>query len=152
MYLIIIDAHSKWPEIINCKKYADAKRLIKELKNLFVRFGLPMHCVTEGGPQFRSTEFLEFLKANKIEHTFSPPYHPATNGAAENFIQTFKDKVTKIIKGGKSVEYAVNLFLFDYRNYPHITTGRSPASMMYNREIRTRFDCLRPSVAQHVEN
>ena len=24
--------------------------------------------------------------------------------------------------------------------------------MMYNREIRTRFDCLRPSVAKHVEN
>ena len=152
MYLIIIDAHSKWPEVINCKKNTDAKRLIKEFKNLFVRFGLPIHCVTDGGPQFRSTEFVEFLEANKIKHTFSPPYHPATNGAAENFIQTFKDKVNKIIKGGKSVEHATNMFLFDYRNYPHITTGRSPASIMYNREIRTRFDCLRPSVANHVEN
>ena len=101
MYLIVIDANSKWPEIINCKRNTDAKRVIKELDNLFVRFGLPIHCVTDGGPQFRSLEFTNFLKSNGVEHTFSPPYHPATNGAAENFIQTFKDKVSKIIKGGR---------------------------------------------------
>ena len=56
MYLFVIDANSKWPEIINCKRNTDAKRVIKEFDNLFVRFGFPIHCVTDGGPQFRSLE------------------------------------------------------------------------------------------------
>ncbi|CAB0045094.1 unnamed protein product [Trichogramma brassicae] len=115
MYLIVIDAHSKWPEIINCKNNTDAKRVIQEFKKLIVRFGLPLHCVTDGGPQFRSTDFMNFLKVNCIKHSFSPPYFPATNGAAENFIQTFKDKVSKIMKRGEKAEAAINRFLFDYR-------------------------------------
>ena len=152
MYLIVIDAHSKWPEIINCKKNTDTQRLIKEFKTLFTRFGFPIHCVTDGGPQFRSAEFCNFLKVNNIEYTFSPSYHPATNGAAENFIQTFKHKVEKFIKGGENVEDAVSKFVFDYRNYPHCTTGGSPANIMYNWNPRTRFDCLKPSVSEYVEN
>ncbi|XP_014217296.1 uncharacterized protein LOC106645854, partial [Copidosoma floridanum] len=56
------------------------------------RFGLPDHIVSDNGPQFRSLEFREFLKRNGVKQSFSPPYHPATNGAAENFVKTFKDK------------------------------------------------------------
>ena len=149
-YLIIIDAHIRWPEI-NCKNNTKAEKLVNEFKVLFARFGLPLHCVTDGGPQFRSDEFGKFLKKSGIFHTFSPPYHPATNGAAENFIQTFKDKVGKIVKGGKIVENAVNMFLYDYRNIPHCTTGRSSANLMYNRDLRTRFDRLKSNVLETVE-
>ncbi|CAB0028324.1 unnamed protein product [Trichogramma brassicae] len=44
------------------------------------------------------------------------------------------------------------MFLFDYRNIPHITTGRSPANIMYNRDLRTRLSCLKPCVHDQVEN
>lgn len=60
----------------------------------------------------RVQRFREFLKENGVRQSFSAPHHPATNGAAENFVATFKDKVTKIMKGRKSLEEAVNLFLF----------------------------------------
>lgn len=33
-------------------------------------------------------------------------YHPATNGAAENFVQTLKDKVNKIVQGGRNAGYS----------------------------------------------
>jgi len=107
--------------------------------------------VVDNGPQLKSDEFLSFLKRNRIKFSFSPPYHPATNGAAENFVKTFKDKVDKIVSDGKSLEYAINLFLFDYRSTEHLTTGKTPSSLMYNREIRTRFDLLRSSVVSMVE-
>ena len=131
IYLIVIDAHSKWPEIINFKSNTKAYKLVEEFKKLITRFGLPLHCVTDGGPQFRSFEFREFLKRYGIYHSFSPPYHPATNGAAEIFVQTFKDKVTKIVKGGETLETAINMFLIDYRNISHCTTGVSPSYLMY---------------------
>ncbi len=78
MWLIIVDAHSKWPEIINFNSNAKAYRLIKEFKKLFSRFGLPLHCVTDGGPQFRNDDFHKFLEGNGVKHTYSPPYHPVS--------------------------------------------------------------------------
>lgn len=65
-------------------------------------------------------------------------------------METFKNKVKKIIRSGKSLDYAVNLFLFDYGATEHCTTGRNPAYAMYKRELRTRFDLLKPDVNNDV--
>ena len=108
------------------------------------------HVVTDNGTQFASELFHNVLNRLGIKHTFSPPYHPATNGVAENFVGIFKDKVNKIVKGGRSLEDAINIFLFDYRSVAHSTTGRSLASLIFKREIRTRFDVLRPSIEHTV--
>ncbi|XP_011688264.1 PREDICTED: uncharacterized protein K02A2.6-like [Wasmannia auropunctata] len=151
MYLIVIDAHSKWPEVINFNNNTKTCKLIEVFEDLFARFGIPLHCVTDGGPQFRSVEFHDFLVKIGVKHTYSPLYHPATNGAAENFVQTFKDKVKKIVQGGKRVSTAINMFLYDYRSIEHCTTGRSPAYSMYKRELRTRFDLLRSNIDDTVE-
>lgn len=151
MFLLMVDAHSKWPEAIDMGSNTRADKVVSVMRKIFCRFGLPEHMVVDNGPQLKSDEFRDFLKRNRIKCSFSPPYYPATNGAAENFVRTFKDKVDKIVADGKSLEYAVNLFLFDYRSTEHLTTGRSPSSLMYNREIRTRFDLLRSQVVSNVE-
>lgn len=152
MYLVAVDAHSKWPEVINLKKNTKASALIEVCKTLFARHGLPNHVVTDNGRQFVSGEFKEFLKMHGVKQSFSPPYHPASNGAAENFVGTFKDKVSKIVQGGKNVRCAVDSFLFDYRSTPHCTTGKTPAWLLYKRELRTRFDQLRPNLRDTVSD
>src|SRR5436190_4868567 len=148
--MIIIDAYSKWAEVVDMNKCTTVPRVIEEFKKVLVRFGLPKHLVTDNGTQFTSKEFRDFCTSNGIKQSFTAPHHPATNGAAENFVGTFKNKVDKIMQNGKSLDYAVNLFLFDYRSIEHCTTGRSPAFMMHKREIRTRFDLIKPSVRDHV--
>lgn len=150
MYLVVVDAYSKWPEIVNFRNNTNAHRMIEVFDKLFARFGLPKHIVTDNGPQFRSAEFDNFLKSSGVEHSFSPPYYPATNGAAENFVGIFKNKVLKIVKGGESVDKAINKFMFDYRSTPHCTTGKSPALLFFKRELRTRFDALRPNLRDKV--
>lgn len=150
MFLVVIDAHSKWPEVMDFNKNTKSCRLIQEFKKLFARHGLPLHIVTDNGRQFTSFEFKEFLKTNGINHSFSPPYHPATNGAAENFVGIFKNKVKKIVKGGEKLEDAINLFLLDYRSIKHCVTERSPSYLLYKRELRTRFDLLRPNINEVV--
>ncbi|XP_043264008.1 uncharacterized protein LOC122404149 [Colletes gigas] len=122
-----IDAYSKWPEMIDMGKSTTAPRVIEVFKKILVRFGLPRHLVTDNGTQYKSEEFQKFCRDNGIKQSFTPPHHPATNGAAENFVETFKDKVDKIVR-----------------------SGRTPAFMMYKRELRTRFDLLRPSVRDDV--
>lgn len=151
MFFVIIDAHSKWPEIISMKKNITAEKTIRVLTNIFAQHGFPFQIVSDNGPTFTSAEFGCFIKNRGIKHTFTPPYHPASNGAAENMVGTFKDKIAKIVKSGTELEEAVAKFLLDYRTTPHSTTGVTPASLMYRRELRTPFSLLRPSIKRAVE-
>lgn len=151
MFMVIVDAYSKWPEAIDMNTCTTSARVISELRKIFARFGFARHLVTDNGRQFTSLEFKDFVLQNGMKHSFTAPSHPATNGAAEKFVETFKDKVKKIVSSGRSLEYAVSLFLFDYRATEHCTTGRSPASVMFKRELRTRFDLLRPQMEDTVE-
>ncbi|KAK2578334.1 hypothetical protein KPH14_001330 [Odynerus spinipes] len=43
-------------------------------------------------------EFAQFLKANGIRHKTTAPFHPATNGQAERFVQTVKLALRKKFK------------------------------------------------------
>ena len=61
-------AHSRWPEIFMARN-TSAKATITILRELFAKYGLPVHCVSDNGPQFRSEEFAHFLKMNGVKHT-----------------------------------------------------------------------------------
>ena len=96
MYLVVVDSHLKWLEVIPMKNTTTEKTL-EELRSLFARHGLPRHVVSDNGPQFIANELKAFMLANGIKHSSSSPYHPATNGEAERFVQTFK----RSLKAGK---------------------------------------------------
>lgn len=143
MYLIIIDSYSKWPEAFLMSNITAAKT-ISVFKELYIRFGFPLQLVTDNGTTFTSQEFRAYCKQIGVKQSFTPPYYPATNGAAERFVQTFKSHITKIVESGHTVQYAMNLFLFDYRNTVHRATGNSPAKLIFGRDLRTRFSLMRP--------
>ncbi len=44
--------------------------------------------LTDNGPAFRSKEFAAACKALGVQHKFTRPYRPQTNGKAERFIQS----------------------------------------------------------------
>ncbi|XP_046751318.1 uncharacterized protein LOC124414416 [Diprion similis] len=144
-------AHSKWPEIMNMKNDMQAQSTIKAFKTSFSEYGSSNHVVNDNSPQPISYEFEVFPKRNGVKHSFTPPNYPAMNEAAENFVQTFKDKVDKVVRGLKSLDDAVNLFSFDYRSTKRCTTNKSLAWLMFRRELRTRFDLLKPSLTPEIE-
>ena len=43
MFMVIVDAHSKWPEVIEMKS-TTAERTNQELRTIFARYGLPRQC------------------------------------------------------------------------------------------------------------
>ncbi|XP_048856680.1 uncharacterized protein K02A2.6-like [Brienomyrus brachyistius] len=92
MSLVVIDAYSKWPEVFIVKN-ATSTKTVELLRTLFARTGLPERLVSDNGSQFTSEEFQSFLQRNGIKHTTAVPYHPATNGLAERFVQLFKQSM-----------------------------------------------------------
>ncbi|XP_030608895.1 uncharacterized protein K02A2.6-like [Archocentrus centrarchus] len=148
MYLVIVDAHSKWPEV-HIMDSTTSSKTIQVLRGLFSRYGIPHSLVSDNGPQFCSEEFSTFLKANGVKHIRSAPYHPASNGLAERFVQTFKHAL-KSSRGTTPVQQHLDTFLLTYRNTPHATTKESPAMLFIGRKLRSRLDFLKPSMAGTV--
>ena len=143
MWIVAIDAHSKWPEVLPFRTTTTATDTIQALRTVFARYGCPEEIVSDNGPQFTSTDFGSFLEANGIRHRRTAPYHPATNGLAERFVQSFK----RAVAAGSSsdpVQAVADKFLLCYRNTPHPTTGEPPAVLLLGRMLRTRLDLLRP--------
>ncbi|KAG8323166.1 hypothetical protein J6590_108572 [Homalodisca vitripennis] len=149
MYLLIVDAHSKWLEVFPVAS-TSANVAINHLRDLFSRFGLPETVHSDNGPPFSSFEFHNFMSNNGIRHTLSPPYHPMSNGLAENSVKYAKNKIKCALRDKKDVNIALSRILFDYRNAVHATTNETPAKLMFNRQLRTRLDLLRPNLSMTV--
>jgi len=49
MHLIVVDAHSKWPEVVEISSTSVANT-IQYLRSLFAWFDLPEQCVSNNGP------------------------------------------------------------------------------------------------------
>ena len=122
MFLVIVDAGSKWIKIFPVQS-STAKVTIQHLKPLFAQFGLPDIIATDNGPCFVSSEFEDFLSINDIKYWRSSPYHPSSNGLAEKAVQIIKHGLKKMKEG--SLNDRLARFLFDYRITPHSTTGVS---------------------------
>ena len=120
--------HSKWPEIFEMPS-TSAEKTISTLQQLFSSYGLLEQIVSDNGPQFIAEEFATFLKSNGIRHIRCAPYHPSSNGAVEQFIQTFKQSMKASEDDGRSLSQRISNFLLSYRATPHSTTNQPPCSL-----------------------
>lgn len=90
------------------------------------------------------------MKQNGILHIRSAPKHPATNGLAERYVQTFKMGMKKLTNEQMCIDDKISLFLLRYRTTPNCTTGQSPSDLFLKRHIRTRLDFLKPNIHETV--
>ena len=71
MFLVIIDAHSKWMEVIPVSNATTAVN-VEKLSSVFTIHGLPHTIVSDNGSVFTSLEFAEFVIQNGIKHSHIP--------------------------------------------------------------------------------
>ena len=142
MFLIVVDAYSKWPEVIQMKTIT-SMATICVLSKMFARYGFPETLVSDNGTQFTSAELERFCQTNSISHVRIPPGHPQSNGQAERFVDTFKRTIQKL-KGEGVTEELVQKFLLTYRSKPCPASPdqKSPAESFIGRQIRTPLSDL----------
>ena len=149
MYLVLVDATSKWLEVCVMNSIT-SENTIEKLQMIFATHGLPKVIVSDNGPSLTSSEFAQFCRVNGIKHIVSAPYHPATNGLAERAVQSFKLGLEKI-QGG-SLQSRLSRFLFRYRITPHSVTGVSPAEALMSKRLRCQLDLAHPDFGDRVRN
>ena len=111
-----------------------------------------MTLVSDNGTPFQSTEFSNFMKANGIVHHRVPPYHPSSNGLAENMVKSVKQSLSKSkFTKDATIETHFARFLASYRNTRHNTTVRTPAELLFNRVPQTRLSLVHPCTRQCLE-
>ena len=132
-YLLTIDYYSHYPEVALLSNES-SRQVITHLKSLFARYGIPSECVSDGGPQFSSAEFVQFAKDWGIKHVMSSPYYPQSNGLAENGVKIMKRLLSKAADKGEDAYLA----MLAYRAAP-LECGKSPAELLFGRKLRTRL-------------
>ena len=139
--MVIIDDYSRFPEV-EVISSTSAKSVIPQVDKIFSRFGIPEIVRTDNGPPFSSQEFRDFATNMGFKHRRITPLYPQANGEAERFMQPLMKAVKCATVEGRSWKQAMYTFLRNYRNTPHSTLGKSPASIMFGRPIRTTLPVL----------
>ena len=94
--------------------------------------GVPTTIVSDGGPQYTSAEFKDFMKDWQIEHKVSLPRNPQSNGMAERCVENMKASLLKTIEGED-----VNLALLTSKTTPLSHSLPSPAELLNSRKYKT---------------
>ncbi|KAF2879807.1 hypothetical protein ILUMI_26334 [Ignelater luminosus] len=149
--LVIIDSCTKWLEVYLTPSIT-TKCTIESLRDCFARFGLPYTVVSDNATVFKSENMQKFFTDNRIKHITIAPYSPQSNGQAENSVKTVKVSLKAALADPSNVGVDLSTilarFLITYRDTPHCVTKKSPAEMVFGRQIKTKFDLLIHSDSQ----
>ena len=126
LFLIVIDAYSKWIEVYPTSS-TSATATIEKLRQAFANHGLPEMVVSDNGSGFASEEFADFMARNGILHVKTAPRHPSSNGLVERSVRIFKEGMNKLEGFGGTVYTRLSRFLLAYRSTPQ-TNYRSNTS------------------------
>ena len=137
-YLLVIDYFSRYIEVQSLTSTTSAS-IIRSLKSIFARHGLPTTMMSDNGPQYSSQEFSSFAKEYQFEHVTSSPHYFQANGLAERAMQT--------IKGLLQESTEPYLAPLAYRSTPLPWCGFGPAQLLMGHNIRPTI----PQVPQCFE-
>lgn len=141
MVFVVIDYYSRYQEI----KFLTSTTttiIIKHLREMFSRLGLPKSIRADNGPQFASDEFKNFCSENNIELVQTTPYWPQANGEVENMNKSILKRLRIAESKGHNYQAEVQNFLLMYNVTPHGTTGKSPSELLFGRNIRDKIPSI----------
>uniref|UniRef100_H3A350 Integrase catalytic domain-containing protein n=1 Tax=Latimeria chalumnae TaxID=7897 RepID=H3A350_LATCH len=149
MLLIIVDAFSRWMDV-HVLNSSTAEATVEKLRISCATFSIPDTIVSDNGTCFVGEVFQSFVSKNRIKRIKVAPYHPTSNGLAEKAVQSVKEGIGKLHDG--TLETKVARFLFKYRTTSQVMTGKSPAKLLFGRQIKTHLELLHPDEAECVKH
>ncbi|GKE82386.1 cytidyltransferase-like domain-containing protein [Tanacetum coccineum] len=94
--LVVIDYVSKWVEA-QALPTSDARNMVRFLKKLFARFGLPKALISDRGTHFYNYQMERAMKKYGVVQRFSTAHHPQINCQVKNTNHAIKQVLEKTI-------------------------------------------------------
>lgn len=137
-YLVIADRFSGWPTLLFCGASSSSHNiLIDTLKTYFSTYGIPEELATDGGSTFTAYETQKFLTNYGVRHRLSSVAFAHSNQRAELAVKSMKRLLRENVgSDGKLNSDKVQRAVMQYRNTPDRDTGRSPAQVIFGRQLR----------------
>ena len=134
-----VEGLTRWPEAaaITQKTGAEVANFI--YTNIYCRYGCPRHIQTDNGLEFKNEIVDGLLKKWKIQHHFSTPYHPQSNGLVERYNKTLCNALARQCQG-QDWDLHIEQCLLAYRTNDQATTRRSPANLLFGQELTLPID------------
>ena len=142
-YLLVIqDYFTKWVEAIPLPDQT-AKRITRELVQVFAKYGLPSTLHSDQGRNFESSMLYQTLEAFGIKKSRTTAYHPEGDGMVEWFNRTLLQLLRTYTETQEEWERYLPFVLFAYCTAVHTSTGVSPFELMFGRSpVQNPFSTL----------
>jgi len=138
--LIVVDSTTLYVEAFPTKTTtaeAVAEILYKEI---VARYGVMRELLTDQGSSFKNKLIAQLCKLLNINHRFSSPHHPQTDGKAERMVQTVIRSLKLICDTQTQWAEKIPPVLMSYRSTVSMAIGTSPYNALYGREMVTGID------------
>ncbi|GKA92984.1 reverse transcriptase domain-containing protein [Tanacetum coccineum] len=131
--LVTVDYVSKWVEA-EALPTNDARVVVKFLRKLFSRFGVPKALISDRGTHFCNSLLEKTLKKYGVTHRLATPYHPQTSGQTENTNRAIKRILERTVNGNRK-EWADKLddALWAFRTAYKAPIGSTPFRIIYGK-------------------
>ncbi|CAF1158517.1 unnamed protein product, partial [Adineta ricciae] len=140
--LVIVDYFTRWVELFPLRS-TTSKDIADILTNeIFSRYGLPKHIVSDNGPQFVSNLFQNFCETLGIQQNLTANYHPQSN-MTERVNRTLKPLIAIYAQQQPQAwDKEIQKIAFAIRTTRNETTGETPAFMMFGRDLRGPLESI----------
>ena len=135
VYLItMIDRFTRFVEAAVVREHK-ARTVKVVLYNSWIsRYGPPVTLISDNGAEFRGHTFSNYLRFYGIQHKFTTPYHPQTNGMVERMHSTLKAMIRCHQLAKRDWVVHINTCLFALRTAIN-ELGISPALALYGEAL-----------------
>jgi transposase InsO family protein len=135
-----MDYFTKWPEAYAIPDQEASTVADVLVPNYFCCFGIPRELHSDQGRNFESRLLQAILQRLGVSKTRTTPLHPQSDGIVELYIKTAEEHLRKVVASNQNA--MLPLFLLANRASTHDTTGVTPASLLFGRELRLPSELL----------
>ena len=96
------------------QKTTKSHEVIRALKPIFARHGIPEEVRSDNGPQYASAEFTHFAKEWGFKHTTSSPRFPQSNDEAVETTKSLLKKEKDPSKGLLAYRTGLDIYHLNY--------------------------------------
>ncbi|GJS07975.1 reverse transcriptase domain-containing protein [Tanacetum coccineum] len=131
--LVAVDYVSKWIEA-QALPTNDARVVVKFLRQLFTRFGVPKALISNRGTHFCNSQLEKALQRYGMTHKLSMAYHPQSNGQTKVTNRAIKRILERSVGyNPKDWSEKLNDALWAFRTAYKTPTGCTPFRLVYGK-------------------